>query len=201
MDHQPHGRVDRQSHAIRNTVGDVKELDLERPDREPISAAHRVKGHSIEQVMPLQLDLGHAARQLRRIDRCVDLGHEVAQGADVILVPVCQEDGPDLILLVQQVSEIGDHQVDAQHVALWEHQPAVDDDDLLVVFQDHHILAHLAEPAEGEDAQSLVGQCPSTPLHPSGSPSEASSCSRSRSRNARSSSLSGAFSSRSGRRR
>ncbi len=68
-------------------------------------------------------------------------------------MPVGQDDGLDLIPSVQQVSVIGDDQVDAKHIVFGKHQPSVDDENLPLALDDHHVLAHLAQPAEGNDAQ------------------------------------------------
>ena len=47
--------------------------------------------------------------------------------------------------------EVGQDEVDPEHLRGREHQPGVDDDDPPVVLDDGHVLADLAEPAERQD--------------------------------------------------
>ncbi len=47
-------------------------------------------------------------------------------------------------------------EVDAVHLLVGEHEPAVDDDDVVAVFEDVHVLADLPHPAERDDAERRV---------------------------------------------
>ena len=53
--------------------------------------------------------------------------------------------------MVAQIFEIGDDVIDPQHVIIGEHQPGIHDQDLAVVFVGHHVLADLAQAADGDD--------------------------------------------------
>ena len=86
-------------------------------------------------------DLGHA-----------DLAHQVRQGADVILVPVRQDDRPQRAGSVAQVAEVGQHEVDAHHLVAREAEPRIDQDALAVLLDHGHVLADLAEAPERDDA-------------------------------------------------
>jgi hypothetical protein len=52
-----------------------------------------------------------------------------------------------------QVGEVGQHEVDPQHLGGGELEPGVDDHDPAVVFDDRHVLADLPQPAERDDPQ------------------------------------------------
>ena len=73
----------------------------------------------------------------------------------MVLVGVGDDEGLDALALVAQVGDVGHDEVDAVHLLLGEHQPAVDDDDLVGVLEHRHVLADLADAAERDDAQDL----------------------------------------------
>jgi hypothetical protein len=76
----------------------------------------------------------------------------------VVLVAVGQHDRLDVVRALAQVGEVGQDEVDPELVGRREHQPGVDDQDAAVVLDDHHVLADLAQAAEGQDAERPVGQ-------------------------------------------
>ena len=91
-----------------------------------------------------ELDLDQALGQRRAVDGHVKLRQDVRQRADVVFVAVGDDDAADLVLALLQVGDVRDDQVDPQHVLFGEHQAAVDDDDVVGVLDDHHVLADLA---------------------------------------------------------
>ncbi len=78
-----------------------------------------------------------------------DLAQQVGQCADVVLVAVGEHDRLDVLGPLAQVGEVRQHQVDSELVRRREHQAGVDDDDPPLVLDDGHVLADLAQPAEG----------------------------------------------------
>src|SRR6185369_13231268 len=54
----------------------------------------------------------------------------------------------------EQVGDVGDDQVNAEHMRLGEHQAAIDDDDIIAVLENGHVQADLPQPAEGDDLQA-----------------------------------------------
>ena len=68
-------------------------------------------------------------------------------------MPVGDHDRLDVVDPVSQVGEVGQHEVDAEHLGGREAQADVDHDDRVVVLQDHHVLADLAQAAERQDAE------------------------------------------------
>ena len=95
--------------------------------------------------------------RVRGVDRDArELGQDVRQAADVVLVGVGDEERLDVGAALLEVGDVGDDEVDAEHLLVGEHQSAVDDDDLVAVLEDVHVLADLAHPAERDDAERLV---------------------------------------------
>jgi hypothetical protein len=103
--------------------------------------------------MLVELRLDEAKGQPGRPDLGdAHVAEEKRQSARVIFVPVSDDDCADVLLVVAQVTEIGQHEVDAEMLVPWEGQPRVDDDDPLVGLDDHHVLPHFAEAAERDQS-------------------------------------------------
>ena len=94
--------------------------------------------------------------QLRSVNRNVELGQDVGQGPDVVLVPVGDQDSPHPVDIASQVGDVGDDQVYPRHVLSGKLYPAIDDDDVAVAFQGHHVLANFPQASQGNDAQCRV---------------------------------------------
>ena len=77
------------------------------------------------------------------MDRGVDGLEDVGQGADVILMPVRNEDAAQLLRVVDEVGYVGDYEIHAVHIVLGEAQTAVHDDHVPAVFQHGHVLPDL----------------------------------------------------------
>ena len=52
--------------------------------------------------------------------------------------------------LLQQVAEVRNHQVNAQHLLFGKHQTGIDDDDITLKFHHHHVLAYFTQTTEGD---------------------------------------------------
>ena len=57
----------------------------------------------------------------------------------------------DPIGVVAQVGEVRQHEVDAVHVGVGEHEAAVDEQEAVLLLEDHAVAADLAQPAEEGD--------------------------------------------------
>ena len=73
----------------------------------------------------------------------------------MVLVAVGDEERQNVVAVLAQVGDVGQHEVDAQHLVARERKPAVDDHDLAAVLDDRHVLADLAHPAERDDLQGV----------------------------------------------
>ena len=83
---------------------------------------------------------------------------QVRHGADVVLVPVGEDDGLDVVEPVLDHPEVGQDQVDAGLLGLGEQHAAVDDQQPAVELEDGHVAADLAQAAERHDPQAALGQ-------------------------------------------
>ena len=88
----------------------------------------------------------------------------------MVLVAVGEEDRQQLPLRLQQVGDVGDDQVDPEHVLLREHEAGVDYQDLALVLERPHVDADLAKAAQRDvanDAHSK-GNCSVVAASPAG---------------------------------
>ena len=152
-----HGaELGRRRHGAR--VGDrvrhVQQLDVERAELEPLARVD-VGDVGLAEAVLVELGARHGRRQRTAEDRQVlaQLAQDPGQRPEVVLVAVGDDDALDVVDPRAQVAEVGQHQVDADHLGGREAQPDVDDEDPALVLEDHHVLADLAQPAEREDAE------------------------------------------------
>ena len=69
----------------------------------------------------------------------------------MVFVRVGEEHAVDPIGVLPQVREVGEDEVDARHVGVGEHEPAVDDEDAVVDLEAEAVAADLPEPTEEDD--------------------------------------------------
>jgi len=81
-----------------------------------------------------------------------ELAQDERQRADVVLVAVGQDDRLDVLRAFAQVGEVGQHQIDADHVRRREAQARVHHHDAVVELDDGQVLADLPQTAERQDA-------------------------------------------------
>ena len=79
----------------------------------------------VGKTMLLQLIFDKTDGQACRIDRHVEFFEQVRQAADVVLMPVGDKQTLDAVLVFQHIGKIGDDQIDAEHIGVGEHKPAV----------------------------------------------------------------------------
>ncbi len=153
MNDHAHRRLDRQRHAIHQRVRHADGLDGERPDGELHLRLDLDQLDLVEQLMLFQLAFHVGQRELGGVHRNLELAQDPRQAADVVLVPVRQHNGAHMLLVLNQVGDVGDNNVDAQQLRLGEHQARVDHNN--VVFPAHCQAVHseLAQPAQGNDLQ------------------------------------------------
>ena len=101
----------------------------------------------------LQLELDQAGGKGGAVHRHVELPQDVGQGADVVLMGVGQKDAAKLVLVLLQIGDVGDDHVHAQQILVGEGHAGVDDDHVVVIFQNGHVLADLVETAQRDDLQ------------------------------------------------
>ncbi len=149
-------RGHRDGAGVRDRVRHVDELDLEGPERHALPRVE-VLERDVAKAVLVELGAGHRHRQRAAVDdRHVllpELAQHPRQRAEMVLVAVGDDDRLDVVHAVAQIGEVGQDEVDAEHLRGREAQADVDDDDAAVVLDDRHVLADLPQPSEREDAQ------------------------------------------------
>ena len=112
------------------------------------------------------LDVGQ--RELGGVDRNLDLAQDPGQAADVVHVPVGEDDGADMRFVFNQVGDVGNHDIHAQQLRLREHQPGVDHDNVVFPAQGEAVHAELAQTAQGNDFQFFCLHLSDSMLTPMG---------------------------------
>jgi hypothetical protein len=58
-----------------------------------------------------------------------------------------EDDGADVLLVLDEVGDVGDDDVDAEELGLGEHEAGIDDDDVVFIAEGEAVHAELAESA------------------------------------------------------
>jgi len=124
--------------------------DVEKINGKTFADFHTVAGvdgaqvGKLDQAVARQFDFDQAAGELGGINWRVDLFQQMMDRPGVVFVTVGDDDAAHFFAFIQQVFEVGDDVVDAQHIVFGEHQAGVDDEDLVAAFIYHHILTDFA---------------------------------------------------------
>src|SRR6478735_7026965 len=149
------------AHEHGERVGDgvVDRDELEVEDAELLALAlldrHRERLDAV--LLELGLDEGEGQRGADERDVALE-AQQVRDRTDVVLVAVRQDDGLDVVESVLDVGEVGEDEGEAGVVVLGEEHAAVDDEQPALRLDDGHVAADLAEPAERDDPQAVVGE-------------------------------------------
>ena len=149
------GGVERDGERVGHRVGDRDELDVARPDTAALTVGDGDVLRPIGQPGLVDPVAGQAEREGRAVDRDGQVAQQERQPAGVVLVPVGEHDAVDAVRVLPEVREVGEDEVDAGHVGVGEHDPAVEDEDPAVDFDAGAVAADLAEAAEEDDADRL----------------------------------------------
>jgi hypothetical protein len=147
---------ERRRQRVRNGVRHGYELTLEGPDAAALPVADGDELGAVETAGLFDAAPRQPEGQRRAVDRQLDVTEEVRETAGVIFVGVGEDDALDAVGVVTQVREVRQHQVDARHGGIGEHQAAVDDEDATLDFEAEAVPADLAEPAEEDDTHGAA---------------------------------------------
>ena len=138
--------------GISDRVVDPDELHADRTQLEDIACTDDVELGLCRQTVLGQLVADDADGQLGAVDGGIDGAQDIGDRADVVLMPVREQDAADAILVLFQVGDIGNDEVDAQHFLVGKAETAVNDDDVVLIFDDGQIFADLVQSAKRNDA-------------------------------------------------
>jgi len=97
------------------------------------------------QAVLFQLGPHQRQGERRSVNGGVDVVQDVGQGADVVLVAVGEQDGPDAVVVFAQISDVGDDNIHAQQFGVRENHTTVDHHHVFTVLEDHHVHAELPQ--------------------------------------------------------
>src|SRR6185312_11622796 len=86
-------------------------------------------------------------RKFGAVDREIHFREQIRKGTDVVLMRMSDENAPHKLFVLFQVREIGDNDVDAEHLFARKRKAAVDDDDVVAFAYDVAVVADLADTA------------------------------------------------------
>ena len=142
----------RDRETVRNRVRDRDELTFDRPDAPAFTVEHRDELGAVEHPRFFDAIAGKRQRQRGAVDRYRDVPQEERKPARVILVRVREDDRLDAVCVFAQIREVRQDEIDARHVGIGKHDPAVDDQYATVDLEAEAIPAYLAEAAEEHDS-------------------------------------------------
>ncbi len=64
-----------------------------------------------------------------------------------------KDDGADMLLVLDEIGDIGNHDIHAEQFRLRKHEPGVDHDNVVVPAQREAVHAELAQSTQGNDLQ------------------------------------------------
>jgi len=156
-----HDQPDRRAHGQTHTVGD-RVADIEKVNGKGAQGERGIRADGpechIAQPVLAQLDLNQALCEGGCIDWGPDLFQQVRKRTGVVLVAMGDDDAPDMLAPLEHVAHIGNDDIYPQHLILGKHEAGVDDNQVVVVLQHHHVTANLAQAAQGDDAHLAVCQ-------------------------------------------
>ena len=103
--------------------------------------------------MLLELALDKSEGKPGAVNRDIDFLKKVCKASDVILMTVGKNDSAEFILVLDDVGEIGDNEVYAEHIIVGECESAVHDEHIVAALIKVKVLAYLVETAERRDEE------------------------------------------------
>ena len=133
-------RAEIEGTGIGNRMIRMDEADFHTANLDFIAVMHFVEC-IIRNVVFFQFPFDEAAYEFRCVYGHIYFIEQVSQAANMVFVTVRDDDGPYFVPVFNQVTHVRDDEVDAEHVVIREGQAGVDDDDVISVLDDRHILA------------------------------------------------------------
>ena len=143
-------RFNRQAYCIRNRMINADKPDTETADIDNISLHDRMQASGIHAIF-FQTSLKNSQSQARPVNRHMDLLQNIRKSANMILMPVRQNDGFNFIPVFQKIADIGNNQINAKHIFFGKHETGVNDQYLIIHPNHGHILSDLAQSPQGNN--------------------------------------------------
>ena len=153
MDEDSVGAPEHVSHGVGDAVADGERLHVEVPDAEPGVPRDREKPRGRFEPVLGEAVAQQAQRQAGSIDRDVEFAEKEGDGADVVLVPVGEQERAEVGRRFTQNRKVGNDVVDPQHRVVGEQEAGVDEQRGAAVVEQHAVEADLAHPPHRDHSQ------------------------------------------------
>jgi hypothetical protein len=132
-------------------MGERHRSDLERPEVEHVARMDEPQLDLAGQPLLLQLVGDQPGGERRRVERHLEVGGKVGNGADVILMAMGQDQRDQILAALFDEFEVGKDEVDAGIIRLAKGHPAVDHQPFAVGPVEIDVHANLARAAKREE--------------------------------------------------
>ena len=149
-------RRERERAGLNDAVGEVNHFDAKRADLERRAGVHFAQVDAFLETVFGQLGARQRQGEGRAVNGRVHLVQNVGERTDVVFVAVGEQNGAQTVLVLAQVSDIGNHDIHAQQLGVREHDAAIDHDHVVAALEGHHVHAELAQASEGYRSQLAV---------------------------------------------
>ncbi len=129
----------------------VNELDRERPQHQRLARLHPVELRLLQHLVFFETPLHQRQRERGAVDRNLHQRQQERNPADVILVPVRQDQAAHVRGIFLQVRKIGRDDIDAHQFRVGEHHPRVENDNVIAIADRHAVHTELAQAAQRDD--------------------------------------------------
>ena len=136
-------------------MADVEGLDFDLAEVDWLAVGDFVEIGLVQETVLLEPGTDEAQGELGAVDGQVDVAEEIGEAADVVFVAVGNDDAAKTVGVFTDVGEIGDDEVDPEHLGVGEHDAAIDDHGVVGGFEDGAIAADFAESAERNYADGV----------------------------------------------
>ena len=137
--------------GIRYRVVHTDKLHRHAAELHGLPRLNHIKPALGEYAVLLQLALYKSEGERSSVHRHVDSFEQIRKASDMILMSVGKDNSPELLLVFDDIGEIGDHEVYAEHVIVRESKSAVHDEHIVAALIQVQILSDLVKSAEGDN--------------------------------------------------
>ena len=138
-------------------MGERHVAEAEGPEPKAAPGLDDVKRNLVAQSLLVELAADQAGGEARGVERHAEIGGEIGDRADMILVAVGQHDAEQVPGLALDELEVGQDQVDARISGIGEGQAEIDHHPFAVGAVEIDVHADLAGSAEGEEKKLVAG--------------------------------------------
>ena len=151
VDHRAQWGAD--GHRVRDAVVHVDKFHGKAAQAKNGTGLFREYLGVIKQVMLLKLQLNQSGGERGGIDRNVQILQHIGYRADVVLVPMGQNQAPYTVRVGTQIADVRQNNVDAVHILVGKTHAAVHHNNVAAKLIGRHVLADLAKSSQGYNFQ------------------------------------------------